>query len=47
MEGAIRPLFIFQDDDKTNKSIVMPDPNFLALHFLGAQIAAKGANGEA
>ena len=29
MEGALRPLFIFQDNGKTNKSIAMPDPNFL------------------
>ena len=25
---TLRPLFIFQDNGKTNKSIVMPDPNF-------------------
>lgn len=31
LEGARRPLFIFTDDGKTNKSIVMPDPNFLQV----------------
>ena len=25
---TLRPLFIFTEDGKTNKSIVMPDPNF-------------------
>ena len=28
VEGALRPLFTFPDDGKTNKSIVMPGPNF-------------------
>ena len=46
MEGAIRPLFIFTDDGKTNKSIVMPNPNFRSFDGTRQLLAYTRSTGE-